>query len=72
MSNSLRRALMLPLLMMNTLEANQDRFYHTSEPRLNNENVDYSGNSTPLVSAGKPPKPWKGKKKLSKKQRKAK
>lgn len=63
---------MLPLLMMNTLEVNQDRYYHNPEPRLNNENVDYSGNSTPLVSAGKPPKPWKGKKKLSKKQRKAK
>lgn len=71
MSN-LMRTLAGTMLLVNSLEAGQNRFYHTSEPRLNNENVDYSGNSTPLVSVGKPPKPWKGKKKLSKKQRKAK
>lgn len=51
MSN-LMRTLAGTMLLVNSLEAGQNRFYHTSEPRLNNENVDYSGNSTPLVSAG--------------------
>ena len=69
---NLMRTLTGTMLLVNSLEASQNRYYHNPEPRLNNENVNYSGNNTPLVSAGKSPKPWKGKKKLSKKQRKAK
>lgn len=57
--------LILPLICM-TLENNY--FYH-SNPKFNDTNVDYSSNQIGRIQAGKS-NPHKGKKKLSKKQRK--
>lgn len=57
--------LILPLMCM-TLENNH--FYH-SNPKFNDTNVDYSANQIGRIQAGKP-SPHKGKKKLSRKQRK--
>ncbi len=57
--------LALPIMCM-ILENNY--FYH-SNPKFNDTNVDYSANLIGKIQAGKP-SPHKGKKKLSRKQRK--
>lgn len=56
------------LSLMSTLSASND-YYSLSAPKLNDANVNYKYNQIGEIKAGKS-NPYKGKKKLSKKQRK--
>lgn len=66
--NRLQR-LILPSLLA-TLASPNDH-YSLSDPKLSDANVNYKGNQIGEIRAGKP-NPYKGNKKLSKKQRKMK
>lgn len=63
------KRLILPSLLA-TLASPNDH-YSLSDPKLNDANVNYKGNQSGEIRAGKS-NPHKGKKKLSKKQRKMK
>lgn len=64
--NRLQR-LILPTFLASLASPNDS--YSLSDPKLNDANVNYKGNQSGEIRAGKP-NPHKGKKKLSKKQRK--
>lgn len=52
--------------------AAQNEHFDVLEPLHDNSNVNFKGNQVGEVRAGKPVKPYMGKKKTSKKQRKIK
>lgn len=66
--NKLQRFNLLSLMSM--LSSSNDH-YSLSDPKLSDADVNYKGNQIGEIRAGKP-NPYKGNKKLSKKQRKMK